>query len=416
MDVKKNNNSFRSFLSGIWHNFIHELKVTFGDRGVVILFIIGPLIYPLLYGVMYLNETLVDVPVGIVNNSQSILSHQIVRNLDATEALKVYSNYTSMREAKQAFNNREIHAIVYIPRDLNRKISMNEQATISVYSDISSFMYYRSVYQSCTYSILDLSKKIQIQRLNSSGITGESALMIADPLRYQNISLYNAGVGFASFLLPAIMVLILFQTLFFGITMLAGTSREENRFHVLVSSSIHRGGLLRVISGKAVLYFLIYFIWIFYALGIIPQIFNLPHIGHMIDIVIFMVPFLLASIFFAMSVSVFMPNRETSMVLFMFFSIILLFLSGITWPQSNINGFWKIFAWIFPSTQGVQGYIKINTMGAGLHQVRFELVSLWIQTAFYFITAILTYRWQIKKSSGKKSEIQRKLQNIQTTD
>ena len=415
MDVKKNSYTFKSLLSGIWQNFIHELKTTFTDRGVVILLIVGPFIYPLLYGVMYLNETLVDVPVGIVDNSQSMLSHQIARNLDATEALKVYSNYSSMSEARQAFNNREIHGIVFIPRDLNRKISMNEQAVVSVYSDISSFMYYRSIYQSTTYSLLSLSKNIQVQRLNSKGITGESALMVADPLRYQNISLYNAGVGFASFLLPAIMILILFQTMFFGITMLAGTSREENRFHVLVSPDINREGILRIITGKAFLYFLIYFMWIFYALGLIPLIFNLPHIGNMIDIVMFMTPFLLASIFFAMSVSVFIPNRETSMVLFMFFSIILLFLSGITWPQSNINGFWKIFAWLFPSTQGVQGYIKINTMGASLHQVRFEYVSLWIQTALYFITTFWTYRWQIKKSFRTNPELS-ETADLQTTD
>lgn len=415
MDVKKNSYTFKSLLSGIWQNFIHELKVTFTDRGVVILLIVGPFIYPLLYGVMYLNETLVDVPVGIVDNSQSMLSHQIARNLDATEALKVYSNYSSMSEARQAFNNREIHGIVFIPRDLNRKISMNEQAVVSVYSDISSFMYYRSIYQSTTYSLLNLSKNIQVQRLNSNGITGESALMVADPLRYQNISLYNAGVGFASFLLPAIMILILFQTMFFGITMLAGTSREENRFHVLVSPDINREGILRIITGKAFLYFLIYFMWIFYALGLIPLIFNLPHIGNMIDIVMFMTPFLLASIFFAMSVSVFIPNRETSMVLFMFFSIILLFLSGITWPQSNINGFWKIFAWLFPSTQGVQGYIKINTMGASLHQVRFEYVSLWIQTALYFITTFWTYRWQIKKSYATNPELS-ETADLQITD
>lgn len=415
MDVKKNSYTFKSLLYGIWQNFIHELKVTFTDRGVVILLIVGPFIYPLLYGVMYLNETLVDVPVGIVDNSQSMLSHQIARNLDATEALKVYSNYSSMSEARQAFNNREIHGIVFIPRDLNRKISMNEQAVVSVYSDISSFMYYRSIYQSTTYSLLNLSKNIQVQRLNSKGITGESALMVADPLRYQNISLYNAGVGFASFLLPAIMILILFQTMFFGITMLAGTSREENRFHVLVSPDINREGILRIITGKAFLYFLIYFMWIFYALGLIPLIFNLPHIGNMIDIVMFMTPFLLASIFFAMSVSVFIPNRETSMVLFMFFSIILLFLSGITWPQSNINGFWKIFAWLFPSTQGVQGYIKINTMGASLHQVRFEYVSLWIQTALYFITTFWTYRWQIKKSYATNPELSEPA-DLQTTD
>jgi ABC-2 type transport system permease protein len=406
MNDKKNKSSllvnFKAIVKGIWQNFIHELKTTFHDRGVVIMFIIGPLIYPLLYSTLYLNETLVDVPIGVVDNSHSSFSRQIARNIDATENLKIYSNYSSLAEAQKAFENSDIHGIIYIPKNINYKLSNNEQATVSVYCDVSSFMYYRTIFQSCSYCILNMSKKIQIQRLSAAGITGASAAMIADPMPYQNISLYNAGGGLASFLLPGILVLILFQTLFFGITMLAGTSREENRFHLLVSGNAHRGRIFRVISGKAILYFLIYSVWIFYVLGIIPQLFNLPHIGNSVDIINLMIPFLLASIFFSMTVSVFIPNRETSMVLFMFMSIILLFLSGITWPQSNINGFWRTFAWIFPASHGIQGYIKINTMSADLQHVSFEYISLWIQAAVYMFTTSWAYHWQLKKATKEK--------------
>lgn len=398
MNDKKYKYSTNSVFTDIWHNFVHELKITFRDRGVVIMFIIGPLIYPLLYCGLYFNETLVDVPVGVVDQSKSALSREITRNIDATESVKTIGNYTSMTEAKQAFDNGEIHGIVFIPKELNRSIINTQQSTVSVYCDISSFMYYRTIYQSCTYSLLNMSKKIQIQRLNANGILGESAAQIADPVRYQNVSLFNVGSGFASFLMPAILVLILFQTLFFGITMLAGTSREENRFHVLVNASFRHRGIFRVVVGKAAFYFLIYSVWVFYVLGVIPQIFDLPHIGNHTDLIKLMLPFLLSSIFFSMTISVFIPNRETSIILFMFLSIILLFLSGITWPQSNINGFWKTFAWIFPSSQGIQGYVKINTMGASINAVSYEYISLWIQTALYLVTTIVLYRWQILKS------------------
>lgn len=85
-------------------------------------------------------------------------------------------------------------------------------------------------------------------------------------------------------------------------------------------------------------------------------------------------------------------------MLFMFMSLILVFTSGVAWPQSNINIFWKIFAWIFPSTAGVQAYIKVNTMAGTLHEIRYEYITLWIQTALYFATTVLAYTWQIKKS------------------
>ncbi|MEI7503730.1 MAG: ABC transporter permease, partial [Paludibacter sp.] len=255
--------------------------------------------------------------------------------------------------------------------------------------------------QACSYCVQDMSKKIQVKRLNNNGITGESAAIISDPIPYEGVVLYNEGAGFASFLLPAVLMLIIQQTLFFGIGMIAGTSREENRFHVLVSTSIHRGSTFRVIIGKSICYLFIYSVWSFFILEVIPHIFNLPHIGNPVDILLLLLPFLLSTIFFSMTISVFLPNRETSMILFMFMSLILLFLSGVSWPQSNINGFWRAFSWIFPSTHGIQGFIKINTMGADIRHISFEYISLWAQTAIYFVTATGAYYWQINKSSQK---------------
>ena len=72
--------------------------------------------------------------------------------------------------------------------------------------------------------------------------------------------------------------------------------------------------------------------------------------GSSIDLIGLIIPFLLASVFFAMTISVFLPNRETGMLVFGIFSLILLFLGGISWPFSNMPGFWRAFGWIFPST------------------------------------------------------------------
>jgi len=80
-------------------------------------------------------------------------------------------------------------------------------------------------------------------------------------------------------------------------------------------------------------------------------------------------------------------------------------LSGFSWPQSNINGFWKVFAWIIPSTNGIQGYIKINSLGADLRHISFEYISLWIQTVIYFATTCWAYYWQINKSKIKSENL-----------
>ncbi len=89
------------------------------------------------------------------------------------------------------------------------------------------------------------------------------------------------------------------------------------------------------------------------------------------------------------------------MLIFGIFSLILLFLGGVSWPYYNMNGFWKAFGWIFPSTHGIQGYIKINTLGADIQTISKEYHTLWLQALIYLLLCIWAYHWQIKKSLAK---------------
>jgi len=395
---------FVKSLRAMFHILVDEIKNIFKDRGVVIIVMLATLVYPLLYCAMYKNETLIDVPVAVVDNSRSELSDQMTRELDATRDLKVTARLTSMEEAKEYYVSGKIHGIIYIPAEFSKDINTGKQAHVSVYSDMSSFLYYRAMVLATNYVALDMGDQVQITRLNAQGITGKQAEMMTTPVKYESTILYNKGMGFASFLMPAILILIIHQTLVFGIGMGAGTAREENRFHELVSSSIHRGKIFRVVFGKSMAFFVLYMLWSVYILGFIPDLFNLPHLGDVSTMLQFVVPFLLATTFFAMTISVFNPTREVQMILLLFFSLILLFLSGISWPQSNINGFWKVFSYMFPATFGIQGFIKINTMGASIDEIRFEQIGLWIQTAVYFALATASYYWQIRKSLKKNAE------------
>jgi len=401
---RKSVNLFQRFLEPLKKTLaitVKEFRVVFHDPGVLIIFLGASFLYPPLYCSIYKNETLYDVPVAIVDDSHSVRSRELARNLDATPDLKINYRFNNLEEAKRAFNQRKIHGVVYIPADFSDKINRMEQATVSVYSDMSSFLYYRAMTLGTSYAVLNSGNQIKIERLNSLGITGESAEVSAQPIIIGDNVLYNHGMGFASFLMPAILILIIHQSLFFGIGMLAGTAREENKLGALLPPGEKKRHLFRIVSGKSLCYFSLYAISSAYILGVIPKLFNLPHIGDPQAIIGLIVPLLLATIFFSMTFSVFMRNRETGLVVFLFFSLILLFLSGFSWPRSNMGSFWLAFSWLFPATHGIQGYLKINTMGATLRQIRFEYISLWVQTAFYFITTLIAYALQIKNNRNR---------------
>ena len=69
-------------------------------------------------------------------------------------------------------------------------------------------------------------------------------------------------------------------------------------------------------------------------------------------------------------------------------SLPLLFMTGISWPQSSIPGFWQGVAWLFPSTFGIRGFVRMSSMGALISDVAVEYHALWIQTVVYGCIAL----------------------------
>lgn len=369
--------------------FISECKNVFRDSGVILIFIIASLGYPLLYNYVYYNETVRDIPVAIVDESSSSDSRRFIQKLQATPEVELI-HCANMDEAQDLMVKRDVHGVVVIPNDFSNKLANKDQATVSLYTNMSCFIIYKSVALAVNYVMLDETKSIQIQRYAMNGVVDEKADQLISAVPYNETILYNPGTGFTSFFLPALLIIILHQTLFFGIGMITGTAREEKRLYSQ-DRSIH--GTYRIVFGKASAYLFIYSILAAYILILIPRIFNLPHIGNVFTLMAFFLPFLLATIFFSITVSIFVKNRETGMVMFLFVSILLIFLSGFTWPWQDLPLFWKGLSFIFPSTFGIQGNIKINTMAADISQVRFEYIALWVQTFVYFLTSCFTVRY-----------------------
>ena len=259
---------------------------------------------------------------------------------------------------------------------------------------MATFFIYKNIAMACNYVMLDENKNISLQRLSADGLTEQEALQSAEPLRNKMNILFNEGNGFASFFVPGVLVLIIHQLLFLGIGMVSGTRREENANHKLSDNvAPHEKKVHRYILGQAAAYLIIYSIVSAYILILVPRMFGLPHYASAWDIYRLVFPFLLAVIFFSQTWAIFIRNRETGMVMFLFFSVILLFLSGLTWPVSSFPSFWKYFSYIFPGTFGVQGYVKINCMGADFSVIRTEFIALWIQAIIYFVTACFSYRY-----------------------
>ena len=365
-----------------------ELRNTLSDVGVLVFFIIVPLLYPLLYAYLYSREVVREVPVVVVDECRSTTSREFLRKSDATPDLKIVSYCSDMEEARNLMHRHKAYGVIHIPAEFERTLSEGRQATVNLYCDMSGLLYYKAMLSGCTIVSLDMNRDIQIQRL--SGLSDWEKEAMTMPIENEYITMFNPTNGFQAFLIPAVLILVLQQTLVLGVAMLAGTEHERRRSGALILGQEY-GNPIVVLAGKGLAYLLVYGFTATYVLCFVPWLFHMPQLWQLPTLVAFIVPFLLASIFFAICISFFVRDRESCFLLFVFVSVPLIFMSGISWPTSNMPAFWKVFAQLFPSTHGVNGFARINTAGALLQDVRTESITLWIQSGVYFMLSLLIY-------------------------
>ena len=374
----------------IWRQ---EMRQMVRDEGVLIFLILVPLLYPLLYSWIYNNEVVREVPVVVVDQSHSSLSREFIQKCDAAPDVRVIGHAADLDEARSLVSRQVAKGVYLIPSDFDTHINRLEQATVSVYCDMSLMLAYKAVYQ--TAQTVSQLMGAEIQTKLGQHFTAREEQIAARPLDFDEVPIFNPTGGYGSFIIPAVLMLIIQQTLVLGIGLSAGTAREDNRYQMLIPINRHYHGMLRIVFGKGLAYFMLYLVMTAYLVLVVPRLFHFTAIGRWPDLLAFLLPYLLACIFFGMTVSCIIRYRENVMLFIVFVTLPLLFLSGVSWPQSSIPGFWQGVSWLFPSTFGIRGFVRINEMGGTLSDDIPEYRSLWLQAAVYFSAACLVYRYQI---------------------
>ena len=387
-----------------------EIRSSVNDEGVLIFCILVPLLYPLIYSWAYTNEVTREVPVAVVDCSKTQLSRQFIRSVDASPGTEVTCHANSLDEARGLVARQVVRGVLYFPADFSDKLYRGEQSHVSVYCDMSLMLTYKAIYQTAQEVAGMLNAKLQLRQ--AGGYTNRDDEVTAQPLAVDEVQIFNSTGGYGNALIPAVLMMIIQQTLLLGIGLAAGTARENNRYKELVPISRHYNGIFRIIIGKSMAYFMLYAVVGAYLALIVPKLFGYTNLASGAALVGLLVPYILACIFFGMTLSCMVRYRENVILLVIFTSVPLLFMTGISWPQNNIPGIWRGVACLFPSTFGVRGFTRINGMGATLADIETEYQALWIQVLVYFTLTYLVYRYQIIHSRTRALERIARLKQI----
>ena len=371
-------------LMKVWRR---EYYLVFHDAGVMLFFFFLTVAYPLVYTFIYNPEIVENIPIAVVDNSRSEESRKLTRMIDATQGIEVWDYATNMEEAHRMENNHEVYGILEIPSDYARRIGRQEQGVVTFYCEMSLLLRYRTCLTALTDVQLAAGADIRQQTLDMIGLPAQE--MGGMPIESEALMLGDPTQGFASFIMPGVLVLILQQSMLLGITMLAAGIKERRRRNGGIDPESIPAGPLTTIWGKTLCYITLYLPICVYVLDLVPIMFNLPHIGDFREMYLFIFPMLLATAFLGQTISVFVTERESSMLVIVFTSVVFLFISGLTWPRYAMNSLWTWVGDAIPATWGIEGFIRMNSNGSPLWEQSHPYMMLWLLCAIYMVTAWL---------------------------
>ncbi|MDE7382235.1 MAG: ABC transporter permease [Muribaculaceae bacterium] len=393
--------TIKKYIRQLWIVYTREFSQVFHDAGLILFFTFLPLAYPVIYSLIYNPELVRNVKMVVVDHDRTPLSRKFVRNLDASQEIRIIGYAPDLNEARKAMNSHDCYGIMEIPQGFERNVGRQEEANAVMYCDMSLMLRYRGFLVAATNVSQELGAGITTQRVDEIAPLA-TTLAGGDMLPIENISLGNLESGFDSFIMPGVLVLILQQSIILACGM-AGGAKRENRRRLGYNPDNLEPSVAMTMFGQMLCYITILLIPVVYMLHYVPMMFAFPMAGSVADVFMFALPLVISSIALGFIIQGIIRQREDIFVVWVVTSVVFLFLSGLTWPRYAMHGFWRFLSEIVPATWGVEGFIRINTNGGTLAQQHDAYIHLWILSAVYLVIAYAVQRWVVRPAALRES-------------
>jgi ABC-2 type transport system permease protein len=308
--------------------------------------------------------------------------------VETSELLRIQGRAASLIEAERDLLRLQAGGILLIPAGFEQSLLRGEQATVAAFADASYLLIYRQVLTGLLSASGTFSAGVEIQRLAARGVPERAAIASGWPLRYAGRPLFNAVEGYATFVVPSVLLLILQQTILIGTGLVEG-----NRFvRGVARSPWPLSTVPLVLLGRALFYLLLYWFNAWFYLGPLSRWYGFPSEGQTLVSVLFAQPYLLGAIFLGLAATPFFHQPQRSMQVFAVTSMPMLLLAGVVWPAELLPAWVRTLSLLLPSTPAIGGFLRINMMGANLAEVFPEFLHSWILAVAYFVLACL-FHW-----------------------
>ncbi len=209
----------------------------------------------LLYSIFY-KPVIRDIPIAIIDNDKSILSQELISNLDANQDLKVAYKISNYDEALSLVSNLSIYAFVIIPDGFAKKVLSSTGASIPYYYNAQLVLVGNLANKGIITTIQGFSSKYNKVYEEHHGVPYYASSARTEPIIFNHQVLFNPTLSYQFIMLlglfPAMLQLFITGTFLYSYGFELISSRAKNLLNYVKSSPF------TVVIGKGFPYFIIY--------------------------------------------------------------------------------------------------------------------------------------------------------------
>jgi len=362
-----------------------ELHAIFTNPAIILTVFGGVIFYSFLYPLPYSQQTPQEQSITVVNLDKSLTSYQLERMVDATPQVKIVTHANSIEQAKQQFFTGQVRGILVIPTNFYRDLLLGKSPTLSYAGDASYFLVYGTIAEGLSQAGGTLAAKAKVTQLLSNGVPLSQAQQQYSQVKVNLKPTFNPTIGYINYVVPAVFVLILQQTLIIGLGLMGCSEKSEFGYWVQQST-------FKILVTRTLIFVSIYYLMSGYYFGFSFDFYGINKLASPLILIALLAPFLLTSSFIGICLGVLMPRKEWVTVFVLFSSMPLVFSAGFIWPLESVPLPLIWLTNLFPCTPAIQSFLSINQMGADFSQITTQWQLLWLQVLIWGIIAFILYR------------------------
>lgn len=382
-------------LNSIFEIIKREINWIFTDIDLLAMLIVAPLFYSLFYATMYMNKVEVEIPVAVYDEDHSAESLSFIKELNAHPKIKITFELTSINDIEKLLIEEKVQGVIFFPNDFSKNLKLSNVARIKLYLNTHRFLHSNDLNKAVNEVGLNKSRNIRIGYFNSKGFSNGQAEQLAEPLRDNVNLLFNPAESYGDFLIPAILVLVLQQTLFMGLGQSVAKENEEKRFYEL--KTLSSGNSFIAITGKISFHLLLYLSYALLFFSVHLNVFKIDFRGSYSAFIIMSILLFLSISFISLILCSLFSKKVHALILISFTTYPIFFFTGYSWPTFAMPQIAQIICFLIPTTAYLKAAHRIVSMGASIEHIMLEMLNLILINALLFGVALRIFKRRFLK-------------------